>query len=231
MPPFEDLYEPCVSCRAPCNDVLNANTDPRVDDRYIPRGFYSDAQPGEPVLMFLAMNPGGGRGGLLEPPGYYAVNHPRHVLDVHRAFLDEQFNRPRRGFHRKLKLQVSAFLNVPTQVAMRFAVFTELFKCTTPGDGMASPQTVDRCVELHLTREIREWQPLAVIPLGEAVRNWIAEHPAVFHGIPVIRLMHPSYYGRSDEEFRQEAVSAFERLPVDTQIRIRHILADAEHEE
>ena len=62
---YKNLYIPCVSCDNWCSDII------RDDNRHIPRSFYSEAQPGSPVVMFLSMNPGGGKKGPTEPEGFY----------------------------------------------------------------------------------------------------------------------------------------------------------------
>ena len=102
---YNELYIPCVSCETWCSDII------RDEDRFIPRSFYSESQPGMPVIMFLSMNPGGGKGGPIEQKGFYKGT-PKEKVEKHFKFGREKFIAPKKGFHRKLKKQLQKTLQV-----------------------------------------------------------------------------------------------------------------------
>lgn len=208
---FTDLYAPCMLCNRKCADVLNRNSM-NVDGRHVPRGFYSLQEPtdGPRLPMFLAANPGGGRGRFLEEQGFYDIDDPAALVARQRRFIAAQFATPKRGFHRKLGLMARCVLGLgPNDDVDHHAVFTELVKCTTPNDAWPSKEAIRNCVVRHLKREVRAWRPTVIIALGLRVYEWTASRHGrrIFGDTPVLRLPHPAYRFRRDDWFREQAVA------------------------
>ena len=209
---WKRVYAPVVRCADDCTGIINYNACKQVDDRYIPRGFYSEAPIGAPVIMFLSMNPGGGRGQLDEPKGYYKHDDNDEVLRRHHRFLRDSFRAGGGTYYRRLRLQASTFLDLPTADAFRMIIFTELFKCTTPGNGFPNNEgTIDNCVSKHLVRELEEWRPIAIVTLANKVAQYVANDEA-FRAFPTAKLRHPNAWGATDA-FIEEARHAYGSLP------------------
>lgn len=221
MSKYNDLYIPTVSCDTWCSDII------RDDLRHIPRSFYSEAQPGAPVILFLSMNPGGGKKGPIEPDGYYEGNN-LEKLKKHFEFGRKKFINPKKGFHRKLKKQICKILSMTWEEAINHTVITGLFKCTSNGDGMVSDETVSKCVEKHLKRELFAWKPICIFTLGKGVKDWVDKNPSYFIDYEVGALTHPSFSGvkskgMTDKDFEDEALFTLKKLSYETQERIKNI--------
>jgi hypothetical protein len=195
---FTDLYGPCMACVLPCNGIINRNTHVEVDRRHVPRGFYSAAEPGlRRVVMFISANPGGGGDEFQEPEGAYDQPTIDERVNFQRGFVQGLFERPSRSFHNVLKKMSQIFLGLPWPRFAHHAVFTDLVKCTTPGDAPVPPETISTCANTHLTRELAAWQPVAVIALGDQAYDWLSGPGAVIMGdIPLRKLPHPSGWGK-----------------------------------
>ena len=215
---YKNLYIPCVSCDNWCSDII------RDDNRHIPRSFYSEAQPGSPVVMFLSMNPGGGKKGPIEPEGFYKGT-PEEKVEKHFEFGREKFVFPKKGFHRKLRKQIIEILSMPWEKAKYHFIITALFKCTSIGDGMASNTTISTCVDKHLKRELLAWQPLCIFTLGKGVKSWVDDNPQVFQNYNIGGLTHPSFSGTkskgmTDNDFIEEAKNVLSQMPNEVKNKI-----------
>ena len=222
MSKYTDLYIPVVSCDVWCSDII------RDDNRHIPRSFYSEAQPGTPVIMFLSMNPGGGKKGPIEPEGFYKGSD-LDKIQKHFEFGRNKFNQPKKGFHRKIKKQICKVVSMPWEQARNHIVITALFKCTSKGDGMVSNTTITTCVEKHLKRELLAWQPICIFTLGKGVKEWVDNNPDIFNGYEIGGLTHPSFSGTkskgmTDSDFEDEAFNVFNKMPNDVKDKFQRLI-------
>ena len=212
----KELYIPCVSCEKWCSDII------RDEDRHIPRGFYSEAQPGTPVVMFLSMNPGGGIQGPIEQKGFYKGT-PKEKVEKHFQFMREILFFPPKPFQRKLQQQIIAILSMPWDEARNHVIITPLFKCTSDGDGMASTETISTCVDMHLKRELKAWNPICIFTLGDKVEEWVNKNSTIFENYEIRNLTHPSFRGMTDEKFINEAKQILGSMPEEINNKIKSI--------
>lgn len=169
-----------------------------------PRGFYTEASPGEAKLLLVAKNPGH----VIEGETLlYAARPPleiarTHFAWAHRCFYEnDSFDaKSRRSltFHRNILDYVSFLLGVAKHEVFRHCAYTNLVKCETVGEqDPLHPATMSECFARHFLAEIRLLRPRVLLGLGREPCNFLLAH-ASEHGLPVLYVKHPSYHYRRD---------------------------------
>ena len=167
----------------------------RDTDAYIPRGFYTQATPGDAIsLMVIAQNPG--RPMHIQLEGYAGLTAEqaaeRHFEFVEKCFLGVE-GKP---FHYRLLAWLCDLLGEPPGEVFNRVVYTNLVKCSTPENKMPKRPLIATCYAQHLQREIDLWRPAAIVGLGYATCEALRRL-----GIQIHELPHPSH--REHAEFHR----------------------------
>ena len=159
-----DLYRGIVSCPLKCNDII------RDESSNIPRGFYTKANIGDAIdLMLIAINPGQP---MKSQTGKYSRMTSAQKVRV--IFASKNFEPPYgKNFHRRLVKWAAYILDVSEEQVFSKAIYTNLVKCTTPGNKTPHKETAYTCFQHHLSNEIRAWNPRAIVALGEKTDKYL----------------------------------------------------------
>ena len=193
------LYSQTVGCQ---NTIAQCPGIVRDLARGIPpRGFYTEAAPGEVQLLLVAKSPGHVIRG---ETGLYENGSPEDITRAHFAwarrcfFESESFDAESRRslvFHRNILRYVSFFLDVPEAEVFRHCAYTNLVKCQTLGEqDLLAPSTMRECFSQHFTREVGHFGPRALIALGREPFEFLKRANGQLGGIPVLYVRHPSYH-------------------------------------
>lgn len=171
-----------------------------------PRGFFTEAEPGEVQLLLVAKNPGHvieGETALYAGHGAEEVARA-HLTWARRCFFDPgSFSRESRRslvFHKNILRYVSVFLDVPEREVFRHCAYTNIVKCQTIGEqDSLQRRTIEECFSRHFAEETRVLRPKVILGLGREAFDFLLAHSHQ-HGRPVLYLKHPSYYYRKDLE-------------------------------
>ena len=161
-----ELYTHVSSCPLQCADVI------RDQHTNIPRGYYSNAQPGESeVIMLVAQNPG--QPMKIEAQAYAGLSADQQAR-AHLAFVRRcAVGNEGKVFHTRLRKWMAELLSVPEEQVYDHVILTNAVKCTTPGNRCPSRLTETTCISRHLTNEIAAWQPRIVIALGLGAKRML----------------------------------------------------------
>ena len=158
---IEEIYKPIVGCPLRCEGII------RDDDTNIPRGFFTEANPGDKIaIMVVALNPGqpmSVEAGLYKNGDDLAKTRA-HLDLVRKAFLSGEG----KTFHERLLTWIAEILEIEKSEIFRQVVYTNLVKCTTPGNKKPSRQLGESCFGQNLKYEIARWKPLNIIALGKS---------------------------------------------------------------
>ncbi len=162
------FYGEIVQCSERCKGIV------RDKHTSIPRGFFTEAVPGDSVtLMLVAGNPGQPMHRNGEHKLYKGLSGvqaaTKHFKFARRCFLGPCGKR----FHRNTVAWMMELLHVDKDEVFKHVVYTNVVKCTTPKDRCPTRNVVVTCGRLHLAREIRLWRPRIVIALGKRVRKFL----------------------------------------------------------
>jgi uracil-DNA glycosylase family 4 len=169
----------------------------REEHTNIPRGFFTQAQPGMFItLLIVAQNPG-------QPARcerrLYASQTPREAAKTHLGFAEGSFVHGNgKTFHKRLGCWLTDLLGVEISRVFQSVVYTNVVKCTPKRNAVPKSAVAETCAELHLKREISAWRPRLVVALGKGAHN-LLNHC----GVPHERLPHPSHR-RGPEYHRQQ---------------------------
>lgn len=182
------LYENVVGCPVHCSGIV------RNDHTEIPRGFYTEAEPGdEIVLLVVAQNPGQAMRNQGESRLYLGLP-PLAAARRHMEFVRSCFyGNAGKLFHRRLLDWLSDLLDVPRSEVFRHVVYTNAVKCSTERNKRPRKVLADTCIVRHLKSEIAYWNPRYVVGLGGATQEYLE-----WNGIGHVCLPHPSHRGKSD---------------------------------
>ena len=181
-----DFYGTIVGCPLSCTGILRDETS------NIPRGFYTQAKPGDIItLMVVGINPGQV---MSDEINLYANPDPKEKARIHLQFADRVYtNNAGKRFHKRLLNWLSNILQKPQEVVFQETVYTNLVKCTTPNNKMPSLEVGRTCFSQNFQRELNFWKPKAVIALGVHCDSLLTKL-----GIPHDFLPHPSHHETRD---------------------------------
>jgi hypothetical protein len=177
------LYEPVVSCRHGCRDTI------QDDDKLIPRGFFTQAQPGRRIeLLVVAQNPGH------NPrcsPKYKGVK-PRNRVQLQLDYVEVCFLKKGCGkvFHKRLLEWLCDLLSTRASKVFDRVVYTNFVKCSTDDNKLPGRETVNKCYESHLRREIETWRPKWIVALGRRTHRALKKTDLL---VPLGFLPHPNH--------------------------------------
>ena len=183
---LEEFYGTIVGCPLSCPNIL------RDENSNIPRGFYTQASPGDAIsLMVVAINPGQT---MADETNIYANLSPTDKARIHLQFVDQIFTKNAgKRFHKRLINWLSHILQKPPESVFREVVYTNLVKCSTPGNRMPTPEVGKACFTQNFQRELDFWKPKTVISLGVHCDSLLTKL-----GIPHQFLPHPSHHETRD---------------------------------
>jgi len=202
----KSLYVPIVSCPLNCHGIVrDAHTN-------IPRGFFTRAKEGGPIrLLVVALNPGQPWGEQLNA---YAELTDMQKVQRQLQLVDDAMHGPqRRTFHVRLILWLSKVLNVPEPEVFDHTIYSNIVKCTTPGNETPNRSMALTCANRHLVREIAFWKPEVTVGLGVPACRYLSDIGVAHESLP-----HPS-----NRESREYNAAAVERLRVKLNVTLREI--------
>jgi uracil-DNA glycosylase len=176
-----DLYSAITGCPLMCSDII------RDGNSNIPRGFYTEAQLGDPIdLMVVGINPGQA---MDSEQGIYSGLSPRKQATTHLDFAGLSFEPPYgKTFFKRLAKWLSYVLGVSEKAVFKRVVYTNMVKCSTPHNKRPIWETRLTCYQHHLSREIDVWKPRMVVALGPECGKYLASLGIKFEFLP-----HPSH--------------------------------------
>ena len=200
---FYNTVSSCTNTVAQCPNTLNS-----PETGWIPRGYYTNVDRPPVSVMAVCKNPGH----LL--PGEDRIYIDAPLVGRGKAHMDHASitfdggNLSRSGdarstiFHRNLRRYLSFLLEVAPQDVFKHAAYTNLVKCSSPGErDPLNPKTMRECFTKHFVREIEYFRPKALIAFSREVENYLLRTKQQgLHDLPVIYLKHPSYHYRRDLE-------------------------------
>lgn len=183
---IEAFYGTIVGCPLSCPGIL------RDDTSNIPRGFYTQAKPGDTIsLMVVAINPGQT---MTDETNLYADPDPVIKAKTHLQFVDRIYTKNTgRTFHKRLVNWLSNILQKAPEAVFRETVYTNLVKCSTPNNKMPSLEVGKACFGQNFRRELDYWKPKAVIALGVHCDSLLNKLGVAHHLLP-----HPSHREAQD---------------------------------
>lgn len=115
----------------------------------IPRGFFTDAKPGDGVeAVVVTQNPGQPMEGKGEYRLYEALS-PTKCVSIHKDFVRNCFYGDiGKTFHRRLLNWLSELLELPPREVFNHVLYTNLVKCTTKNNSVPNREVTANCVKL-----------------------------------------------------------------------------------
>ena len=195
-----ELYSTIVACPNTAKECPNTINDPTTGN--LPRGFYTQAENPEDVLLLLvAKNPGHPFKSEIE--GLYrgvdaAAQVQRH-FDLQRSLIYPSpellaAHGPSLTFSKNLRRYMAYFLDMPQEQIFKRCAYTNLVKCTSIGEqDLLENKTIDECLTRHLLREIGFFaNAKVVIAFGrDAWKTLTNRRIAAKHKKPVVYIKHP----------------------------------------
>jgi len=194
------LYTDCVNCSNNENDCPSIWKD--FSTGVIPRGFYFESSNIQ--ILVIAKNPGH----PLEREQKLLVNKSGKELlnsyfSFHRSLYKKfKFSSERSTtFHKNLfNRYLPYFLDIPAEKIYSKIAHTNLVKCSTRNEQeRLNKRVMLTCFNKYLLNEIRIYQPKVILALGNEVYQFLKKHQDKFN-VPIIKIKHPSYFYRKEEE-------------------------------
>lgn len=194
----------CPNTALECPGVINS-----ASTGWPPRGFFTEATESPIEILVVGKNPGHP---LPEESSLYEGRSAAEIAAIHLAFAGGVFKgehdtsmeaRRSTRFHKNLRRYLAFFLDCPESDVFRRAAYTNLVKCSSPGEqDRLNLKTMNECFARHFIRELAFFRPRLLLALGREVENFLRKASASgLHGFPVVYIKHPSYHYRKDQEF------------------------------
>lgn len=193
----------CTNTDAQCPGVVNSR-----ETGWVPRGFFTDAAEPPVDVLAVGKNPGHP---LTWETLLYLDRTGEEIAEIQaniarNAFagaLDSCTNVQRSmTFHKNLLRYLSYFLDVSPNEVFENVAFTNLVKCSTPGEqDVLKRKTMNECFSRHFLREIAFFKPKVLIAFGREVEKFLLDAKSrSLHDLQVVYIKHPSYHYRRDQE-------------------------------
>ena len=197
-----DLYVPVCGCLKSPQECPNTVNSP--SSGIPPRGFYTKGTKDSIKILIVGKNPGHV---LDHEKPFYTGKSAQEIVMAQLDFAGQTFStcnstEARKNaslkFHRNLLRYFSYFLDVSSDDVFTHCAYTNVVKCQTVGEqDRLDKITINPCLMTHFQKEIEFFSPKVIVALGNEAYRALG---CLDLGRPIIKLKHPSYYYRKEDE-------------------------------